>query len=225
MSYRCEAKSRDAFVAQLVRYVSSGHYFYLTGVIPEQKDPRRIDAKLLGLYDIDRPKWKRQRRYLKKLAGIHYLRHQRFWVIILTKGEHHAIYRDHGGKLLDIRRTALKFRGYSIRYSYSQAEKRERVFVRLDKASYRLLRNQFLELAVRARYASPARCEAELRERMLRWQAYAPVREQFVWMIRAVNRLRRRAGYRPISYACIPEVVRVKRVFVDDDGEGCLEAA
>ena len=89
-----------------------------------------MDGKLLALYDADRPKWKRQRRRLLGQAGIHYLRYGRFWVIVLTKGEHSAFYRDHGPHVLDIRRTALKFAGYSVRYSYSELEKRYRVFVR-----------------------------------------------------------------------------------------------
>jgi hypothetical protein len=33
-NYRCEARSIDGFLAQLIRYVASGHYFYVTGRIP-----------------------------------------------------------------------------------------------------------------------------------------------------------------------------------------------
>ena len=119
---------RRILSGQLIRYISSGHYFYITGRIPEHKDAEVVDGKLLALYDADRPKWKRQRRRLLGQAGIHYLRYGRFWVIVLTKGEHSAFYRDHGPHVLDIRRTALKFAGYSVRYSYSELEKRYRVF-------------------------------------------------------------------------------------------------
>ena len=56
-----EARGPAAFIAQVVRYVSSGHIYYKTGVIPEDKDPRAVDAKLRELYEIGRPAWARQR--------------------------------------------------------------------------------------------------------------------------------------------------------------------
>ena len=46
--YRCEARNIDGFLSQLIRYVSSGHYFYITGRIPERKDPAVVDAKLIN---------------------------------------------------------------------------------------------------------------------------------------------------------------------------------
>ena len=109
--YACEARSVDAFLAQLVRYVSSGHWFYVTCRIPDHKDPGQVDEKMVGLYDIARPRWRRKRRNLRQDAGIHYLRHEQFFIVILTKGNHEQFYRDHGGRVLDIRRMALKFRG------------------------------------------------------------------------------------------------------------------
>ncbi len=33
-NYRYEARRIDGFLAQFIRYVASGHYFYLTGRIP-----------------------------------------------------------------------------------------------------------------------------------------------------------------------------------------------
>jgi regulator of sigma D len=55
--YRCEARSVDAFLSQLIRYISSGHYFYITGRIPDRKDPAAVDEKLIALYDIAKPRW------------------------------------------------------------------------------------------------------------------------------------------------------------------------
>jgi hypothetical protein len=135
--YPCEARSVDAFLAQVVRYVSSGHYFYIRCRIPGGKNPRAVDEKIVGLYDVHRPRWQRKRRNLKTTAGIHYLRYGRLFVVMLTKGQHEAFYRDHASSVLDIRRTALKAFGYSIRRGYSEAEKRCRVSVRLDKENVR----------------------------------------------------------------------------------------
>jgi len=214
MSYRCVAASPAAFLAQLVRYVSSGHWFYVTGVIPENKDAEAVDRKLLALYDIDRPRWKRQRRYLRDQAGIHYLRHGRYWVLVLTKGDHRDFYRDHGDQVRDVRRVALRFEGYSVRYTYSELEKRERVFVRLDKPTYRLLRSRMLQMATRRRCADPAELADALRGQMQPWLPYAPVRDQFYSILRAVNRLRKRAGYPPVP-DCRPEKLRTPTVFSD----------
>ena len=52
---------------------------------------------------------------------------------MLTKGQHMKPFmqtiRD---QVRDIRRTALKVFGYSIRYTFSEIEKRQKVFIRLD---------------------------------------------------------------------------------------------
>ena len=47
----CEAVSVEGFVQQLaVGYVQHGHWFYVTGDVPERKGPRAVDAKLIELY-------------------------------------------------------------------------------------------------------------------------------------------------------------------------------
>ncbi|MCB0325192.1 MAG: hypothetical protein KDD69_16530, partial [Bdellovibrionales bacterium] len=138
-TYRCEAETLDGFLAQLVRYVASGHYFYVTGRIPDRKDPEQVDRKLIKLYGLGKPKWERARRRLGDQAGIHYLRHERFFVLIATHGRH-GFFADHEKNLCDIRRTALKVRGYSVRYTMSEVDKRWKVFVRLDKETYRSVR-------------------------------------------------------------------------------------
>ena len=53
MAYRCEAPTIAGFVQQLaVSYVANGYWFYVTGVIPEEKDPRRVDEKLISKYEL-----------------------------------------------------------------------------------------------------------------------------------------------------------------------------
>ena len=86
--YRYEATSVDGFVAQVVRYVASGYYFYVRCLIPEHKAPQVVDAKLLARYQVCQPRWRRERRRLKQNAGVHYLRHNRLFVVMLTKGRH-----------------------------------------------------------------------------------------------------------------------------------------
>ena len=49
MAYRCVAISVAGFVQQLaVSYIANGYWFYVTGRIPEHKDPAVIDVKLIA---------------------------------------------------------------------------------------------------------------------------------------------------------------------------------
>ncbi|MFO1487666.1 MAG: hypothetical protein U1F65_04230 [Verrucomicrobiota bacterium] len=69
MAYRCVATSVAGFVQQLaVGYISNGYYFYVTGVIPEQKDPANTDRKILEGYGIGVSKWIRARRKKERQA-------------------------------------------------------------------------------------------------------------------------------------------------------------
>ncbi len=213
-SYRYEARNVDAFLSQLIRYVSSGHYFYITGRISDRKEPAVVDAKLIALYNIAKPRWARARRRLRGTAGIHYLRHDRFFVLIATHGQH-QFFDDHARNFIDIRRNGLHFAGYSVRYTYSEREKRWKVFVRLNRDTYRNLRAQMLGLAVRPSYRSATIFEEEFSR--LNWQPYEPVRRQLLAIVKAVNRRRRHARYPFVSPSCLPYMRRVGNVFVEND--------
>ncbi len=210
--YRCEAFNLDGFIAQVVRYVASGHYFYVTGTIPERKDPSAIDAKLVDLYDIAKPKWARARRRLASRSGMHYLRLGRFFVLLATHGEH-AFFADHQRNIQDVRRVALHVGGYAIRYTYSQAEKRWKVFVRLDRETYRNVKAQMLELARQARCRPAEVLEREFAN--LPWQPYEPVRKQLLAILHTVNRRRSQAGLEKVSPSCVRKMRRIGAVFAE----------
>jgi hypothetical protein len=213
--YQCEARSLDGFIAQLIRYVASGHYFYITSRIPERKDPMAVDRKLVELYDIAKPRWARARRRLVGTSGIHYLRYGRFFILIATHGKH-SFFTDHATTFRDIRRQALHAGGYAVRYTYSVQEKRWKVFVRLDRQAYRNVRAQMLDMAIRPAYRSPEILEQEFRR--LRWQPYEPVRRQLVAILKSVNRARGRARLPKLTMTCIPKHRRSGSVFVERTG-------
>ena len=53
MEYRCEVTSVAGFIQQLaVAYVGRGYFFYVIGEIPEGKDPRSVDQKLIAKYGL-----------------------------------------------------------------------------------------------------------------------------------------------------------------------------
>ncbi len=209
-TYHCEPATLDGFLSQLVRYVASGHYFYVTGMVPERKDPEQVDRKLVELYGIGGPKWERARRRLGEQAGMHYLRHGRFFVLMATHGRH-IFFTDHEKNLCDIRRTALRVKGYSIRYTFSEVEKRWKVFVRLDKETYRSVKAHFIDLATRPSYRETDRLVQEFLT--LPFQGYGPVRAQVLAIINAVNHERRRAGYGQLPTDIVPRMRPVRQVF------------
>lgn len=184
--YRCVASTPAGFVQQLaVSYIGHGYVFYVTGVIPEKKDPAATDKKLIERYGIGISKWARARRKRAGLANVHYLRHERFFVLLASKGEHRFFAEERAFR--DVRRDSIRFLDYSIGY------KRDvrgvlHPSVRIHPQAYQDLKAYFIDIATK-------RSEAELaRElRYLPFEPYAPVRVQLLALVRAINRARRTA--------------------------------
>src|ERR1051326_2786433 len=110
--YRCEAASEAGFVQQLVLYLTQGYWFYVSGHVPERKDPRAVDAKLIERYGIDISKWARARRKRAGHANMQYLRYEQFFVLLATHGEHCFFLEEKNFR--DVRRDSISFAGYSI---------------------------------------------------------------------------------------------------------------
>lgn len=91
MTYRYEAQSPEA-VVQLIAasYLRHGFSWYVTGSIPNGKNPGKIDRKLIAKYGIDVSEWNRRSRKQRGVANAHDLRHQQ-WFILLVSDGHHAL--------------------------------------------------------------------------------------------------------------------------------------
>jgi hypothetical protein len=197
--YQCEASSIVGFIQQLaVSYIANGYFFYVTGVVPEAKDPRCIDAKLIERYGIAISKWSRARQKRAGLASIQYLRCGRLFVLLATHGEH-AFFSGEGSSIRDVRRVPLKAFGYAI------GHRRGRVDVRMEREEFKRLRAYFVDLAV---HRSADTIAGELSS--LRFEPYSGVRRQLLQLLRAVNRPRKRAGYELVP----PDVLRLRRRIV-----------
>lgn len=204
--YWCEAASVEGFVQQLaVSYIGHGYWFYVTGVIPERKDPRRIDEKLLEQYDAGLSKWARARRRRGGLANVHYIRHARFFVLIASRGEHRFFQDEANHK--DIRRDPIRFSNYSIGYRRG-IDRRWHPSVRIHPEAYRHLKAYLLSIAC---HRSVENLVGEFRR--LRYEPYAPVRRQLLNLLRAVNRLRESAGFEPVPVSALRLRRRVVRPF------------
>jgi hypothetical protein len=197
MRYRCEARTLAGFVQQLaVGYVAHGYFFYTTGRVPDRKDPRLVDAKLVERYGVDVSVWSRARRRAAGEASVQYLRHERFFVLLATAGTHRLFTEERD--MRDFRESPLRYRGYSVSSRFSTVTGRRHASVRIDRESYLGLKARLLELA-------PHRSVEGLSIEFARipFEPYAPVRRQYLNLLRAVNRERARAGYETVPQSCL----------------------
>jgi hypothetical protein len=204
--YRCEAVSVEGFVQQLaVGYVQHGHLFYVTGRIPERKDPRRVDAKLIERYGIDISRATRSRNRRAGRASVQYIRHGRFFVLIATHGGHEFFEQEPG--IRDIREHPIQFAGYSISYRRG-ADRKWHASVRIAPDEYLWLESFLVDLGKR----EPAqRVGGELHR--LPFEPYAPIRRQLLNLLRGVNRARKAAGLEEVSIEALRLRRRSVRVF------------
>ncbi|GMU82474.1 MAG: hypothetical protein IPM64_17055 [Phycisphaerales bacterium] len=182
MEYRCIATSVEGFVRQLaVAYITHGYWFYVAGTIPEGKDLATVDAKLIERYGIAISKWARCRRKKQGLANMQYLRHERFFVLLATKGRHVFFERERTS-LRDIRRMPISFGGYSIGCRKGR-DGRYHASVRIGLQTYLNLKSHFTTAAMHMRAGD---FHAELKR--LQSTRFAPVRHQIAALLRAGNR-------------------------------------
>jgi len=197
--------SVEGFVQQLaVGYVARGFYFYTSGTIKPSKDPAAVDAKLIERYGIDVSKWQRARRKRAGVANLQYLRHEQFFVILATHGKH-CFFGDEPFR--DIREAPIRFHGYSIGCGKG-VDGRWHASVRIHADVYRSLKDYFLDLAV---HRSIDNLVKEFQS--VRFAPFARVRRQMLNILRAVNRMRKEAGFEAIPTSALRLRRRPLRVF------------
>jgi hypothetical protein len=217
MEYRCVAASVTGFVQQLAScYLSHGYWFYVSGLVPDEKDPRGVDDKLIEKYGIGISRQSRARRKALGIANVHYLRYERQFLLLATHGQHPFF--DHEEKnIRDARRVSIKIAGYSIsvkqggylRNPSSEKpairDKKLRVHVQIGKRRYQEMKAFFVDMA---RRVSVEKIGMEFY--CLPFEPYAPVRQQLLNILRLVNQARKQAGLETIS----PKVLRYQRKIV-----------
>ena len=190
MAYRCVATSVAGFVQQLaVAYVGHGYWFYVTGRVPDPKDPAGIDQKIIRQYGIDVSKWARSRRKRTGQARVQYLRYGRFFAILATHGEH-PFFEAEGKQIRDIRRHPVHFMGYAIGCRKGRNKRMWHPSVRIERELFRDLKARFSTMATKHSVEELCR---ELRR--IDYEPYAPVRDQLCGLLRAVNHRRKAAGF------------------------------
>lgn len=195
--YRCEATTIEGFIQQLaVGYVARGYVFYVTGWVPERKEPRAVDSQLVAKYGIDVSKWARARRKRAGYANLQYLRFERFFVLMATYGKH-PFFELEARLIRDCRETPIKFGGYAVGSTGRNAR------VRIEREQYNLLKGYFSDLALRRSVST-----LERMIQALPFEPYAAVYRQKWGLVRAVNEVRKAVGYEPIA----PELRKKRRL-------------
>lgn len=214
MEYRCVTTSVEGFVQLLAaNYLPHGYWFYVTGCMPEGKDPVAIDAKLVAKYGTDLTRQARARRKRLGISSVQYLRYDRFFLLLATHGKH-RLFDEEAALVRDIRRVPLRFAGYSISYRRGGRTRegtpdvRWHSHVEIDQKRYRELEAWFLEMAIRRSTAQLA-----LEFYGLPFEPYAPVRRQMLRLLRRVNEVRSRGGLERLPYDVLPLRRRVVRPF------------
>lgn len=207
MEYRCVATSVEGFVQQLaVAYVTHGYWFYVAGQVPADKDPTVVDRKLVERYGVAVSKWARARRKRQGLANMQYLRHERTFVLLATKGRHEFFERERAS-IRDIRRVPVKFAGYSIGCRKAR-DGRWHAAVRIESSQFADFRAHAEEVACQETRAS---LFANLRD--LTFEPYAGVRRQLLRTVRSIDRRRRVAGLEPVGYGALRLRRRIEAPF------------
>lgn len=228
MEYRYEATSVTGFVQQLAcNYLPHGYWFYVTGIVPEGKDPRGVDRKLMEKYGVGISRQQRARRKLAGQANVHYLRHGRYWLLLATHGQHH-FFEAEGASIRDARTHPIQFEGYSVsvkRGNFLRKEEgdepptpdgRRRVRVQIGRERYRELKAGLLDIA-RRRNAEELGWEFY----NMPWEPYAPIRRQWLNLLRLVNETRQKAGLPKL----LPSALRYRRRIVKPFEPETSEAA
>ncbi len=199
---RFVATTIEGFIQQLaVSYIGNGYFFYVTGRIPDRKDPRAVDRKFIAQYELMASKWARARRKRAGLANVQYIRHERFFVLLATHGKH-PIFEGEANLIRDARRVSIKFAGYSVSLRGGHTH------VRIEQEQYKLVKSYLLDLAVKR---SAESLESVFRD--LPFEPYAPVRRQLLNILRAVNRARKVAGFNLVRGECLRLRRRIVKPF------------
>lgn len=228
MEYRFEATSVEGFVQMLAsNYLPHGYWFFVQGFVPDGKDLRSVDEKLLTRYRIRMSRDERARRKRAGHANLHYLRFGRTFVLLATKG-HHLFFEEERTRIRDVRQCPILFQGYSLSLARGGFLKKEegavepvpdgklRVRVQVSRERFLSMKAYFLEVATHRR---PETLAQELWR--VPFEPYAPVRKQMLNLLRLINQARGEAGFEKVPTSVLRYRRRIVKPFeVADDVGG-----
>lgn len=224
MRYRYETQSVVGFVQQLASNIlARGYYFYVTGVVPEEKDPAKIDAKLLAKYRIDVSPQTRARRKQAGQANLHYLRFERFFILIATHGTH-PFFIEEASRIKDARHQSIRFAGYSLAVKQGgflrkteaddlpRPDQKLRVRVQIAREQYTDMKAYFIDIA---RHRTAETLSRELY--CVPYEPYAPIRKQLLNILRLVNDERSQVGLEKLPTTVLRYRRNIQKVYLQEE--------
>jgi hypothetical protein len=206
--YRCIATSRAGFFQQLSRLLrpKEGYFYAVQGEIPDGKDPRKTDRRIIEEYSLGVSRWTNARAKKHGRAKVQYLRFERSYVKLATPGDPQAGAADfrerEKSRLKDLRETSLHLFGHSVGMRGGKPH------IRIGERTYRRLLRGLKAQALRL-----SREELEERLHNLPFEPFAPVAQQFKKLLFHANLRRRAAGLPPARKSCLRLRCRSVRVF------------
>ena len=160
--YRCEAVTAVGFVQQLATgYLMHGYHHYVVGELPEGKDPKAVDRRMVERYELDTSRATRARRKLAGLSNCQYIRFRRFFILCATDpvGGHeffnahpprHAADGRSIPQVRHIKESPISFGGYSIGF-HRGVDRKWHISIRIHPERYRDLKADLLARVYRVR--------------------------------------------------------------------------
>lgn len=224
MDYKYEVTSVTGFLQRVATHLlPKGYFFFVQGTLPDGKDPRALDRKLLAKYEVAKSEGARRWRKQQGLGNVQYVRYRNHWILLATHG-HHPIREGEGDNLKDVRRCPIRIGDYAVyvkRGNYLKKESSDetpkpdgkwRVRVVIARESYRELCASILAIACHRRGETLAE---ELFS--LPYEPYAPVRKQLLKLLRLINAKRQAAGFSKISASSLRFQREIVRAFEPRD--------
>jgi hypothetical protein len=222
MQYRCIASSPEGLVQQVaVCYLRHGYWWYVTGRVPDGKDPETVDRKLIDKYEIALTERQRADRKKRGLANMQYIRYGRWFLLLVTAG-HHRFKQEESTQIRDCRRHPISYRRSGITPA-GGAEPKWHACVRIDPPTYRQLKAFFQERAI---HRSADTLAADFAR--IPFARYAPIRRQLLTIHKAVNTQRSQQGYEPVPVSALRlrrQTVRPFAATADNSDENRVDSS
>jgi hypothetical protein len=185
MPHQYEVKTLHHFLRRVaIDYLRYRYFRYALREIPVDKDPLRIDEKILSVYSVTRCRTTRMRQRAKQLANVQYVRWKRSFLLLATEGNHPAFDRI---RSYDFRTTPLHFHGYSI----GVLQKKPCIMV--CRKEWEQVKERFLKIGLHAK------SEVERKLNILPYYHFPGVVRQQRALTAALNQRRKQAGLKPIT--------------------------
>ena len=189
----------------------------MTGVVPDRLTASELDARLIEKFGLDISRDRRSDQRATGNGSIHYLRHDRFWVLISTPARNgNRFFTENTepktGEHLwhDVWARAIMFHGYAIRVPAGK------LLIKVERHEFKRLKNELLELA---KFVSGERLTGILCQRF-HYEQYPGVQEQLYRLVECLNQRLKRSGLGRIEFSQLKRgrrALRGRRLYALED--------